>query len=347
MPISIVVGGQFGSEGKGKVAHYLAGDSNVVLGVRVGGANSGHTVVVNGQRYILRHLPTPVMHGHVAAVIPAGTYLDVDVLLKEIELLGLEHNRVLIHPRAMVVDSWMRDMESSNQLTERLGSTAQGVGVAVAQRALRRDVTFAADAPALRQFVRSDIPEVMNTILARRQRIVVEGTQGFGLSLLHGPHYPYCTSRDTTAAAALSEAGLPLTEVDCVALVLRAFPIRVAGQSGPLARETSWKAVTERAGAIAPLVEHTTVTGRERRVAHFDSEVPRAAIRANKPTLLCLNHADYFDYSVHERRKLTPRAEIEIRRIESELGHPIGLIGTGPSVLLNRSTLRDTSNQVA
>ena len=79
MPVTVVVGGQYGSEGKGKVAHWLAREQRAQYAIRVGGPNSGHTVVQDGQRFVLRHLPTPVLLDDVIGVVPAGAGLDVDV----------------------------------------------------------------------------------------------------------------------------------------------------------------------------------------------------------------------------------------------------------------------------
>ena len=88
----------------------------------------------------------------------------------------------------------------------------------------------------------------MREHLEAGQRIIIEGTQGFGLSLLHSKYYPFVTSRDTTAAAFVSEAGLSPLDVDDIVLVLRAFPIRVGGNSGPLPNEIDWDTVTSESG---------------------------------------------------------------------------------------------------
>ena len=85
MPVSVVVGGQYGSEGKGKVAHWLAREQRARYAIRVGGPNSGHTVVEKGRRTVLRHLPTPTLIDGVTGIVPAGASLDVDVLLREAE----------------------------------------------------------------------------------------------------------------------------------------------------------------------------------------------------------------------------------------------------------------------
>jgi adenylosuccinate synthase len=138
-------------------------------------------------------------------------------------------------------------------------------------------------------------------------RIIVEGTQGFGLSLYDGGYWPKATSRATTAAAALAETGLSPMDVDAVVLVIRSYPIRVAGNSGPLPGETSWEAISGAIDAQADLREFTTVTKKLRRVGHFDASVVRAAIASNNPTTIVLNHLDYIGPEadlIHARSEL-------------------------------------------
>ena len=337
MPVSVVVGGQYGSEGKGKVAHWLAREQRARYAVRVGGPNSGHTVVEKGRRIVLRHLPTPVLLDDVVGVVPAGAYLDADLLLREAEERRLTKDRLLIHPSAVVIDDSMRADERQAGLLAEIASTGQGVGGAVAQRAMRRPtVTFASNTPLLRAFVHPDLDRILDDALGRGERIIVEGTQGFGLSILHGGHYPYATSRDTTAAGALSEAGLSPREVDCVALTLRAFPIRVGGNSGPLPLETTWDAITRDCRAGADLIEFTTATGRRRRVAQFHAEIVLRAIRANRPDLVFLNHVDYFDYMIHEEPHITRRVAYRASDLELQLGQKIDHIGSGPGQIIGR-----------
>ena len=336
MPISIVVGGQYGSEGKGKVAHWLARKQGTQYAIRVGGSNSGHTVVDKGQRTVLRHLPTPALIDDVVAVIPSGAYLDIEILLHEVKETGLTKDRLLIHPSAVVIDDSMKADERETGLIKRIASTGQGVGSAVAQRAMRRpSVTFADSVMSLRRYIRTDLDRILADALARGEHVLIEGTQGFGLSILHGS-YPYTTSRDTTAASALSETGLSPRDVDCVALVIRTFPIRVGGNSGPLPLETTWETITRDCLADRDLTEHTTVTGRPRRVAEFHEDVVAGAIRANRPDLVFLNHVDYFDYNIHESSIITPLVAQKIYDIEANLGLNIDHVGSGPSYVIDR-----------
>ena len=164
-------------------------------------------------------------------------------------------------------------------------------------------------------------------------RVIVEGTQGFGLSLLEGGFWPKATSRPTTAAGALAEAGLSPIDVDDVTIVIRSYPIRVAGNSGPLVDETNWEAIAEGAGRADDLREYTTVTGRLRRVGRFDPVLVRRALAVNRPTRLVLNHLDYI--GIQEDLD-DPQSELGsfIRRVESSIGRGVDWFGfSGLSVI--------------
>ena len=224
MSVTVVVGGQFGSEGKGKVAQYLASERGAAAVVRVGGSNSGHTGFSGDERYILRQLPTAALLPDVLCILGPGSYVDVDLLLEEVRRTNLPAHRLVIDERAFVITEEDKAEERACGLSEAIGSTASGTGAAVRRRIDRRiNSVRVTDVPALAPYLGQTTP-VLRTLLEQRERVVIEGTQGFGLSILHTPHYPYATSRDTTAAGAVAEAGLSPVDVDEVALVLRTSP---------------------------------------------------------------------------------------------------------------------------
>jgi adenylosuccinate synthase len=187
----------------------------------------------------------------------------------------------------------------------------------------------ASDVPELTPFIQ-DTSELLESVLAAGDRVLIEGTQGFGLSPLHGNSWPKATGRDTTAAAFLSEAGVSPLHVDDVVLVIRSFEIRVAGNSGPLAHETTWDELSRLRGAfIEP--EETSVTRRVRRVGHFDPEIVRRAIVANAPTRIALNHLDYVDPQPATAAKaLSAKARSFVDFVEDAIKREIDLVGTGP-----------------
>jgi len=238
MPVTIVVGGQYGSEGKGKVAHYLAREMEAGFAVRCGGPNSGHTVIdEQGNARIFQQLPTAAILPDVKLAICAGSYIDLDILYREINETNVDADRLFIDPDAVIITSELKEREANSGLIDRISSTGSGTGAAVAARINReKALLFAKDISELKPFITS-VPAMLRFSLDNKERIIIEGTQGFGLSPFHARHYPYATSRDTTAAAFLSETGLSPLDVDDVVMVIRAFPIRVAGCSGPFPDE--------------------------------------------------------------------------------------------------------------
>lgn len=181
---------------------------------------------------------------------------------------------------------------------------------------------------ALRPYV-SDSVALLRDFLQQEKRVVVEGTQGFGLSLLHSPHYPYVTTRDTSGAGALSEAGLSPLDADDVTMVIRSFPIRVAGESGPFdAEELDWETIGREAGLDEPPREFTSVTKRLRRVARFDPVIVAKAIQVNRPSRLVLNHLDYVDGACASG-EISAKARAFVGEIERALRRSVDLVGFG------------------
>lgn len=340
MPISVVVGGQFGSEGKGKVALHIARDKQAAYVVRVGGTNSGHTGVCPVRGMIaLRQLPASVLAPGVVAVLPPGAIIDPDILIREIDLLGLDASRVVISPFASVISQLDKDQEGRSGIVGSIGSTGSGSGAALMRRMSRsNDLQMAKDVTELQPFVRSDTTELMRDALNRNAWIVIEGSQGFGLSLLHGGFYPHATSRDTTAGTFVGEAGLSPVDVKDVVLVLRTYPIRVAGNSGPLHGETTWSEIAKQAKLPADYQEMTTATRKVRRVGTFDAELVRRAIAVNAPTSIVLNHFDYVDPDVRDDRVSVSGLSF-LRQVEDGIGRKVDFVGTGPDNLLKRVAL--------
>ena len=329
MPITVIVGGQFGSEGKGKAALFLAGNLGAQVVVRVGGSNAGHTAHdQHGIPHVFRHIPTAALLPQPLCVIGPGSLVDPDVLRCEVERLSLLPERLVVDPMAYVITETHKRRERDSEIRDRIGSTLTGTGEALVER-IRRTSTanLAREHSYLRQFVRDPVRDLLRQRLRQGDRVIIEGTQGFGLSNVQSPHYPFVTSRDTTAAAFVSEAGLSPLDVDQIVLVIRAYPIRVGGNSGPLPNETDWQAIAAQSKTPG-LVERTTVTQRVRRVALFDPGVVRDAIAANTPTSIVLNHAD----------QLGVDAVDGVQRIEALIGRCVDWVGTSPRVTLSRDT---------
>jgi adenylosuccinate synthase len=342
MSVIVIIGGQFGSEGKGKVAHYFAKEAGASVAVRVGGSNSGHTVIdKRGVPLVFRVLPTAAILDNTVCALGAGSYIDVDILFQEVEAANLGSERLWIDPNAYIVTEEHKKQEREWKLGERIASTQTGTGAAIVERVKRLSAKqLAKHDDRLSSFIKP-VRSLLRSRLDRREKIVIEGTQGFGLSLLHSPYYPKATSRDTTAASFVAEVGVSPLDVMEVVLVIRAFPIRVAGDSGPLPNQTDWKTITDEGGWKSPLIEFTSVTKKERRVARFDPGIVKDAIEVNAPTSIVLNHLDYIDATCVERGIVTSKIESFVGRVEQQIGAPITHLGLDPrSIIARKQTIR-------
>ena len=332
MPATIVVGGQYGSEGKGNTVALLASRLSSPWIVRCGGPNSGHTVTIDGHDIILRQVPSCSEPDKATLCVAAGCVVDVDILLHELALLNIGKDRIIVDPRAVIVTETHRAAERAE--LSGIASTCSGTGAALKHRMSRNlDAPLAGDSTILRDRCRVEtVAPLLHHVLDDGGDVIIEGTQGFALSLLHGSDYPYVTSRDTTAAGFAMEVGLSPLSIDHIVMVVRTFPIRVGGTSGPFANETTWEEIQNISGAPEVVKELTSVTKRLRRVAHFDLEAIRRACAYNRPTSLAvmgLDRLDFKNLGVREPSKLSPIAHKFLNDLEFATVIPVEFVGTG------------------
>lgn len=323
--LSVVVGGFFGDEGKGKIVAYLALNDEVSAAVRVGSVNAGHTVFWGGREFKLRIIPSAFVNGSCRLYIAAGSLVRLDVFFREVSTLGVA-GRVFVDRNAGIIEDKHVEIEARDEyLRNSIGSTLQGVGAAMVDRVMRR-LKLAQDFPELRTYLVDLVDEVWR-ITSSGGNILIEGTQGTYLSLYHGT-YPYVTSRDTTASGILSEVGLGPKYVDEVIIVFKAYVTRVGG--GPLPGELPIDEVINRGW-----IEKASVTGRIRRAAPFDYNLAKRAVMLNSATqvaLTCLDRIFPTSARVKEWGKLTPEAKRWVEDLEDVLRTPVTLIGTGDDV---------------
>ncbi len=341
MSLWVVVGGQYGSEGKGKVSAFITKQENIDICVRCGGPNSGHSFVdENGKNIVLRQLPTGFVNPRTRLLIPAGALIDLAVLKQEIESLALPPERIGIDRKCFIIEEKDRKLEQALSLRERLSSTLCGVGAAQSRRVLRgEDARLARDVsreyPWISEYL-TDVSDEVNAALDSEKKVLIEGTQGFGLSLYHSGHYPKTTSRDTTASGFLSEVGVSPRLVTEIVVVFRTFPIRVAGdQAGPLKDEITWEQLQKESGYPYAIEERTSVTNKVRRVARFDWELARKAIHINRPTKVALNGLDYLSFANFDSAcaaNLSPGAKAFVAKLEIESATAAEYLGVGPGV---------------
>ena len=148
MPATIVVGGQYGSEGKGKVVALLARRLQAPWLVRCGGPNSGHTVRIAGDDIILRQVPCCIEPLKATFCVAAASAIDEAVLVSELDMLEIDRKRIVVDPRAVVITDQEREAERAG--LGDIASTCTGTGAASIRRMWRRpDVPLAKDSEVL------------------------------------------------------------------------------------------------------------------------------------------------------------------------------------------------------
>jgi adenylosuccinate synthase len=290
--LDVVVGAQFGSEGKGHVCAQIIQRSlknqRTVTNIRVAGPNAGHCVVDNnGIKFALRTIPVgAALQDDVRLYIAPGSEIEMAVLEHEVKILrdaGHTVEHLFIADEATILTNTHKGTEVEMGMQARMGSTNKGIGACRADR-IMRTADRVKDNPGVLQRLASLgatvvdgarwIQECLNTWYGA---IVIEGTQGYGLGL-HAGRYPQCTSSDTRGIDFLAMAGINpwdrLVSDPAIWAVARVYPIRVAGNSGPLLDETSW-------ADLGLQEELTTVTHKVRRVGGWDAQLVADAVRAN------------------------------------------------------------------
>lgn len=298
---SVLVGGQFGSEGKGLAAAWLAMQpERIDLGTTNAGAQAGHTTrSKNGKGFVTFHLPTSSVIRQCPAYINAGSIIDWATLRQELDDCGLNQSMVSIHPRAAVITR-ANQMEEQNLPTSsvaRVGGTLKGVGAALSDKIMRRSPLAEGTAP---DWAKIEIRD-LNKELRHGRSIILEVPQGTDLSINHGLEPRYTTSRDCWVGSGLSDAGIHPSFIGPIAMVVRSMPIRVGsvydehgnliGHSGSFYRDSKELDWDRDLPGVTP--ELTTVTRRKRRIASFSYLQYEHAICLNRPDIIILSFLNY------------------------------------------------------
>lgn len=364
--LSVVYGGQWGSCGKGQVlvAHTRdlldasASSLDYMTAVRVGAPNAGHTVTGrDGCALKMQSIPCPSMLYDIQPVIGAGGMVSRHILEREIEWAiqqasytasgGVSHRKpwrphnrpLLLDSNAMVVTQAHIDAEIAAKMQAGIGSTCEGIGEALAEKIKRRGgrdiVAGSHEWP--------ETIEVCDTVrylnaLGPRDTILVEGTQGYLLSLHTSGYYPFCTSRECGPEGILADIGLTSRSAENVNLiaVFRTYPIRVGGNSGEMGDELTWGELLTESDGYVDVPERTTVTNRIRRIARWNWDTFLRVVAETRPTTIAIS---FLDYLFPEVAHMTSEADLLaiappqcIRWLETVQrmgGVPIGYISTG------------------
>ena len=229
--VYVVMGGQYGSEGKGEFTAYLTQSSGAKHVVRTGGPNAGHTVTSQYGLFKMRQIPTPWMvpigeqRRPPNLYVGAGSLINPDIVIKEIHTIGEICNRhglclpsIYIDEQAVVIEERHVNEEHSLLMRDSIGSTTEGIGAARASHIMRdRQLEFARDRwytgeelvysqefgqygwetgrrqipffPKMPTIEVCNVSEMLESAIhVAHEDVIVESTQGFGLSLVHSKH---------------------------------------------------------------------------------------------------------------------------------------------------------------
>jgi adenylosuccinate synthase len=334
--VDVLIGGQYGSEGKGNIVGHIAPEYDLL--VRVGGPNAGHQVYAEPVPEKYFHLPSGTKRApNARLLLGPGAVINPKKLLEEIARHGVDRQRLTIDAQAMIITD--DDMAEEKERFENISSTAQGVGIASARKMTGRSdykdgkaAFLAKDCADLAPFIGS-AREVLADAFVRGDRVLLEGTQGSSLSLHHGL-YPHVTTRDTTVSGCLADAGIAPSNVRKIIMVCRTYPIRVGGPSGPMEYEVRMEEIHKRSNIpLDPLkeAERTTTTNKPRRIAEFDWVQFKNSVQLNGPSDIALTFVDYFgieNRSAFRFEQLNEETIKFVEEVERVSGRPVSLLST-------------------
>lgn len=311
----VVMGAQWGDEGKGKIVDYLAEEAKYVCRF-AGGANAGHTIVVDGKKYALHQVPSGILYPNKTVFLGSGMVIDPEALFNELQMLsdsGINwEGRVFISDRAHIVLPGYREMDKQRDAARKrpIGTTGRGIGTTYSQKSERDGIRLAdldweekmadldqADkdflAPYMERLLsmRIDIAAKMWEI--RNEKVLFEGAQGAMLDLDSGT-YPYVSSGASCSAGASTGSGIGPRALDKIYGVFKAYQTRVG--NGPMPTEFN----NESEGELCEYVRNTgnefgVTTGRARRCGYLDLVALRYACHVNSIDSLVLTHLDVYD----------------------------------------------------
>ncbi len=344
--VTVILDGQAGSSGKGKICGYIAQKDNISISTNNWSSNAGHTYVNNKHNNIVvSHLPMAMINTSTKLCINAGATITPEILENELKkyenIIG--KRKIYIHPRAMIIKEKHREQEK--QLI-RSGSTFKGCGAALAEKIMRLPQTELIKDyyNKFSDYAKSKIELTDTSIILNQSEgsILVEGAQGADLDINYGLDYPNVTSRQCNSSQLIADSGISPFKVKDIIMIIRPYPIRISNNtnigeqiySGDYAgsKELTWNEIKKRCNSNIDIQEYTTVTKKVRRVFEMNWERLKYNVMINNPTQIVLNFAQYIDWNAYQCTNynlLPTKVKDFIHKIEDITNVPVTMIGTG------------------
>jgi adenylosuccinate synthase len=331
----VVIGAQWGDEGKGKIVDYLANDAQIIVRYS-GGANAGHTIVIGSEEYALHLIPSGILYPDKVVILGAGMVIDPVALFNELEMLderGIDTGgRVLISDRAhLVLPRYIRiDQERDLARKKPIGTTGRGIGISYSMKSGREGIRVAdlswpekleeledADrdflAPYAERLKAMAVDLSAYLVHHRNSQVLFEGAQGALLDLDLGT-YPYVSSGMSSAAGAAIGGCVGPRALDKVLGVFKAYSTRVG--NGPFPSEFDSGSEDELCRFVRDTGrEYGVTTGRPRRCGYLDLVALRYACLTNSIDSLVMTHLDV--YNTLEEIKACVAYRIDGRMVEN------------------------------
>lgn len=312
---NIVLGAQFGDEGKGKIVDYLSEEADVVVRYS-GGANAGHSIVVGDKKFALHLIPSGVLRPDTKVVLGTGMVIDLEALSKEIAIIeeaGIDcHNRIFISDRAHIVLPSMKEADKIADAARAnpIGTTGRGIGIAYTKKASRDGIRIydLATAYSERFSLSDDDKKYLDNYQAmasnmhidmvsfmqsnKNKNVLFEGAQGALLDIDSGT-YPFVSSGSSCAAGACTGGGIGPKDIENIIGVVKAYNTRIG--NGPFPTE-----YTKDEEKLCNFIrktghEYGVTTGRPRRCGKLDLVALKYACQVNSINSLALTHLDILD----------------------------------------------------
>ena len=301
----ILVGLQWGDEGKGKITDALSDQYQWIVRYQ-GGNNAGHTVYIDGKKFVTHSIPTGILNPNCKVVITHGCVVNIPEMIKEVNLLeksGISFkDRFYLSENAHLITPEHLRQDRSNKV--KFGSTGKGIGPAYRDKIYRAGLRVK-DYPQLideDKIIVADTRKLLRDAIYKGDKVLFEGAQAVMLDIEMGT-YPHVTSSPCIASYAPAGSGLPLTffKHSIILGVAKAYTTRIG--TGPFPSEIHDKKVAQNIQFTGK--EYGATTGRLRKVGWLDIPQLKYACEVNGVSGIALTKLDIFSEADYEIKVAT------------------------------------------
>ena len=301
----ILVGLQWGDEGKGKITDALSNDYQWIVRYQ-GGSNAGHTVYIDGEKFVTHSIPTGILNRNCKVVITHGCVVNIPELIQEVKLLeenGISFkDRFYLSENAHLITPEHLKEDKSNQI--KFGSTGKGIGPAYRDKIYREGLRVK-DYPQVideDKIIVTDTRKLLRDVIYKGDKVLFEGAQAAMLDIEMGT-YPHVTSSPCISSYAPAGSGLPLTffKHSIILGVAKAYTTRIG--TGPFPSEIHDKKVAQNIQLTGK--EYGATTGRLRKVGWLDIPQLKYACEVNGVSSIALTKLDIFSEADYEIKVAT------------------------------------------